>query len=380
MNQRKQVAWRWAIVTIVVVMSGLALQAGLSLAAGVPGDLAPRSMVATGSSFIYRFDPVAQTFMTIPLPIGSIPMHAVVTGTAPTHVWLTEHGRNQIGHLVFTNTNSFAWTEYPVTSTTNSGPYRIAISGNSVWFTERGANRIGRLNTSTGVIDEFYGNGLSPDGNLADIKVAPNGRVWIAAPGSKRVVQLVVTSTLAYAFREYTDTLRPTNILVPEYLAVASNDLIWITNPQGGAASRVVNFQPSVPLFTNATSLNLVTPIDPREIVVTAGNVWYTNLGNNTLDQIDTGTNPILNHRVAVSSPAALASAGGSTFWLTQQTRPAVISRAIYTNSSSTSSVATYAMPIAELMLTSVAVAADGKVWVTAFQPNQIFLPLLSKN
>ena len=376
MNHSRQAAWRWVIVMIVVAASGLALKAGLSVAARASGEQPLRSTVAT-SSYIYRFDPVAQTFVTIPLPIGSVPMHGVVTGTAPTHVWVTEYGRNQIGHLVFTNTNSFAWTEYPVTSTGNSRPYRIAVAGNSVWFTERGANRIGRLNTTTGQLDEFQGNGLSPNGNLADIKVAPDGRVWIAAPGSQRLAQLVVTTTQVYAFREYTDTFRPGNVLMPEYLAVASNDLIWLTNPQSSANLRVVKFTPSIPFFINATSLSTVYP---REIVVTAGNTWYTNLGNNTLDQIDTATNPIINHRVAISSPVALASAGVSTFWLTQQTRPAVISRAIYTDALSTSSVATYALPMADLTLTSIAVAADGNVWVTAFQPNQIFLPLMNKN
>lgn len=380
MNQGRQIAWRWAIVIIVVAISGLALQSSLSVAVGAPDELPLHSMVATGSSFVYRLDPMAQTFVTIPLPIGSVPLHGVVTGTAPTHVWVTEYGRNQIGHLVFTDTNNFAWTEYPLTSTNSSRPYRIAIAGNSVWFTERGANRIGRINSATGQLDEFYGNGLSPNGNLADIKVASDGRVWIAAPGSKRLVQLVVTSTQVYAFREYTDTLRPNSILIPEYLAVANNDLIWITNPQAGATLRVVNFRPSIPLFTYATSLNTGSQIDPREIIFSADNVWYANLGNNTLDQIETATNPIINHPVAITSPVALAPASGGTFWLTQQTRPAAISRGIYTDALSTSDVETYAMPVTDLTLTSIAVDLDGSVWVTAFQPNQIFLPLVKKN
>lgn len=380
MSHGRQTAWRWAMVVIVVAASGLVLRAGLSVSASAPDEGLVRSTVATGSSYVYRFDPVAQTFVTISLPIGSVPIHGVVTGAAPTHVWVTEYGRNQIGHLVFTDTNSFVWTEHPVTSTNNSRPYRLAVAGNSVWFTERGANRIGRLNIATGQIDEFYGNGLSPAGNLADIKVAPDGRVWIAAPGSRRLVRLVVTDTLTYAFREYTDTLRPNSVLMPEYLAVADNDLLWITNPQASATLRVVNFRPSIPLFTYATSLNTGTQINPREIVFTFDNVWYTNWGNNTLDQIDTATNPIINHRVAIPSPAALAPAGENRFWLTQQSRPAVISRAIYTASSSTSSVATFALPVADLSLTSIAVAADGGVWVTAFQPNQLFLPLVKKN
>ncbi len=108
--------------------------------------------------------------------------------------------------------------------------------------------------------------------------------------------------------------------------------------------------------------------------------MWYANLGNNTLDQIDTGTLPIINHRVSITSPLALAAAADSTFWLTQQTRPAAISRAIYTDALSTSSVKTYAMPVADLTLTSIAVDVDGNVWVTAYQPKEIFLPLIKKS
>ena len=40
---------------------------------------------------------------------------------------------------------------------------------------------------------------------LADVKVAPDGTVWATAQWSNRLVQLIITSTIDYAFHEYTD-------------------------------------------------------------------------------------------------------------------------------------------------------------------------------
>src|SRR3972149_4326300 len=177
-----------ALILSIVFVGLVALLPGF-LAADEPAALASKTSVAVlqpGSSFLFRFDAATQTFYTYTLPFGSIPSGVVVTGTNPTQVWVAEYGRNQIGHLVFTDTSHVTWTEYPVTSTSNSGPYRIAIAGNYVWFTERGANRIGRLDTTTGQIDEFYGNGLAPNAGLADIQVAPNGWIWATGQWSNQ--------------------------------------------------------------------------------------------------------------------------------------------------------------------------------------------------
>lgn len=178
---------------------------------------------AIGASWLYRFDPNTHTFVTITLPVNAIPMEMAITGTSPTHVWFSEYGRQQIGHLVYTDTFTSQLVEHPITSTTSPQPFQVTLAGNNLWFTERGANRVGRLNTLTGQLDEFYDHGLSPNANLADIQIAPNGRVWIGAPGSQRLVALDVTAPHSYTFTEY----HPISfVIAPVSLGIADNTTI----------------------------------------------------------------------------------------------------------------------------------------------------------
>src|SRR3972149_3064404 len=284
---------RWVLVVGIALVGLLAFWTGLRVE---ERTLAAPASPTPQSSFLFRFDPASQAFYTYPLPMGSTPYGVAVTGTDPTHVWVAEYGRDRIGHLVYTDTNHVAWIEYPVTSTANSGPFRLALDGNSVWFTERGANRIGRLDGAAGEIVEFYDNGLAPNSGLADIAVSPDGWVWAAGQTSNRLVRLVVTPTVDYAFHEYTHTLLtgPFGLVVAVEPSTAPSYDVWFTSPasqfyKAGRLSPAL--EPNPFLFPQSFLTDSVL----YEVVFTPGYVWFSDSGHNAIDQIVIGTYSIVN-------------------------------------------------------------------------------------
>jgi streptogramin lyase len=325
---------------------------------------------ALTGNYIYRFDPSAQTFITISLPDNSRPGDLVVSGTNPTHVWVTEPGSNRLAHLVYTETDKYHLTEWSITSTVNSQPYRLTLMGTEVWFTERGANRIGRLNTDTGHLDEFYDNGLTYNSGLADIKVAPNGWVWVAGQSSNQLIRLVVTSTSQYAFTAYTHTL----LSAPYALAIESSNSIWFTLPGVHLVSR---FTPSHGLFL--WSLGLPADGQPTEIVVTPDMAWISDSQLNQIGQIQIGTSPVVNSYGPIDRPVGLASGPSNVFWTTQQNPQGALGKLVYTSPTSIR-LDSHPFPTPGVFPTGIAVAADNGVWSAAYVPVRVYLPAILRN
>lgn len=365
---------RWAsalgvpsIILIVVLMTlQLSAQAVSQQITNGGGALLPQS------SFLFRFDPASHTFYTYTLPFGSVPLGVVVAGTNPTHIWVAESDRDRIGHLVFTDTNNFAWIEYAVTSTAPSGPFRITLDGNNVWFTERSANRIGRLNATTGQIDEFYGNGLSPNAGLADIKVSPGGSVWIAGQLSNQLIRLVVTSTTSYAFYAYTDT----RLIGPYALGLEADSYVWFTLPGAHTMGR---FTPAYGLFDWPKALPAGGR--PTEIVMTSDIAWYSDPQLNDLGEVQLGTNTLLNVYGPIDRPVGLAGGGAnpSVLWMTQQNDQGALGRLVYTSPASIQ-LDSFPLPTQGLFPTGIAVASDQSVWLAAYMPFRVYLPMIVKN
>jgi len=329
-------------------------------------------------SFLFRFDSSAQTFYTFTLPLGSMPNSVAISGVNPSHVWVTEPGRDRIGHLVYTNTDDIAWTEYPITSTNDSGPFRLVVDGNYVWFTERGANRIGRLNTTTDRLDEFYDHGLSPNAGLADIKVAPDGTVWTTGQWSNRLVALTITSTTDYAFHEYTHTV----LMSPSGLAIGSGDSIWVGV---SGAPRIVLFTASIGQFvygpfespTDSAPTDLVYFFDNRG--KTASIVWFSDLQNNSVGRLVLSTLSWIEYFGPITCPVGLASESPNVFWVTQQDERGAIGRLTFTNVLSTQ-IDSYPLPTSGLFPTGIAVAPDQGVWLASYMPLRVYLPIILQN
>jgi streptogramin lyase len=324
-------------------------------------------------NYIYRFEPSAQTFITISLPANSQPGDLVVSGTNPTHVWITEPSSNRLAHLVYTDTtdhHDYQLTERSITSTVNSQPYRLTLMGDEVWFTERGANRIGRLNIHTGQLDEFYGNGLASNAGLADIKVAPNGWVWVAGQSSNQLIRLVVTSTTQYAFNAYTHTL----LIAPYGLAIESSNSIWVTLPDTHQISR---FTPSHDLFI--WPCGLTTNRQPTGIVVTPDMAWFSDPQLNQIGQVQIGTSPVMNSYGPIDRPVGLASGPPNVFWTTQQNLQGALGKLVYTSPTSIR-LDSYPFPTPGMFPTGIAVALDEGVWSAAYVPVRVYLPTILRN
>jgi streptogramin lyase len=359
-----------AVITLTVLLSGL--KQGQSAFAD---PTLARPSQAAYSSFVFRFDPAGQTFYTYTLPAGSAVYNIGVTGTNPTHIWLADLSRNVIGHLVYTDANHVAWNEYPVTSTVDSGPFRLTLDGDFVWFTEQRANRIGRLDTTTGEIVEFYGHGLSTGSGLADVRVSPDGLVWVTGLASNQLIQLTVTSTLDYAFHEYTHTLmsKPFALAIEPDIPPGYN--VWFTAPSGGY--KVGRYTPGLDefMFPQGFPSNSA----PAEAVFGPGTMWFSDPGRNRIAQIEIGTFTIANLYGPITRPLGLAKESYNVLWTTLQNEQGGLARFVYTSPVSTR-FDVFALPTAGLRPTGVAVAANTGVWLAAFRPSVVYLPIVTRN
>jgi streptogramin lyase len=329
--------------------------------------------IAALSSYLFRFDPLSETFYTYTLPLGSTPYHVAVTGSNPTHVWLTESGRDVIGHLIFTDANQTAYEEYPITSTAHSMPFRLAVKNNYVWFTERGANRVGRLNTLTGQIDEFTNYGLSGNSGLADILIISDTQVWLTGQWSNRLIELVITNTATYTFHEFTHA----NLIKPFGLAYGGSQ-IWIASP---GAHRIGSYSPTNKqfywksnVFSNDTPMELVYsffyPTQTHAIV------WFSDWYSNSLSALFDTPFPSVGRYGPVARPAGLASVSPDVLWFTQQNEQGAIGTYNVLSGTFTS----YSYPIDGMNPTGIAIASDGGVWSVAYAPTRVFLPLVLKS
>jgi streptogramin lyase len=332
------------------------------------------TLSATRASYLYRYDPVAQSFLTIPLASNAMPIGVAVTGTNPMHVWIAESNLNRIAHVTFTNTADYTQTAYSITTTTNSQPYRIAVRGNDVWFTERTANRVGRLDATTGQLDEFYGHGLSLNAGLSDIKVAKDGAVWIGGQTVQRLIKLTVDLPDNYSFVEYSDW-RPSFMMAPAFFSIGDDDEIWLTVPES-------TYYP-IAQFTPATGAFVWLPMpigsQPQGVVVSGGYAWYADRGGNAIAQAQWDTTPRINLFGSVIRPVEIAAASPTVMWVTQADDWGSIARFVYTSTVSFQ-IASIALPQSGLHLGGIAVASDGSVWVVAQEPLRLYLPLIRRN
>ncbi len=345
---------------------------GLSLAAR-----SARSAAGGTGSIIYRFDAGAQTFITLPLPVGSWPTDIEVVGNNPTEVWVADNGLGQLTRITYTGTQDYAVKHFTVTATANNRPFRLALSAGRVWFTAPNTNRVGRLDPSTGQVDEFLGNGLPADAGLTDIKVAPGGKVWVGAESARRLLRLTVTSTVEYAFTSYTDTIRPTYVVAPAAIAIENDNSILMTVPTAPTPTlRLATLTPSSGLFIwpvlQPNSL-------PQDLVIVPGELWFSDRNRNELSDFSLGTWTILNPHGPITKPTSLAAQSSSVFWSVLQTRPAAIGRLAYSGQPPVNTVTSFLLPDGQFSGSSIAVAADGGVWVSAYR-GSLFLPLIRKS
>lgn len=352
-----------ALLLIVAQGPALADRAGLN---------APDASTAI-ASYLYHFNPATQAFVTITLPAGTIPSDVEVTGTVPAYVWLTDNAANRLIRLIYTDTTDYALTAYPITTTPDSGPYRLALNGSYAWFTQRDANRVGRLNAITGQLDEFFNNGLPASAGLSDIKVAPNGQVWLGADKAQRLIRLIVTNTLSYSFTAFTPlgtAIAPYALAVEEGLSPGSYS-VHFTSPTLNAY-KAWRFMPAAGTYVLLTGFPANS--QPWDMTIASGKAWYADPGLNALDRVELGTWSIVN-TFSVTQPRAVAAVQANVVWLTQAA-PAGTLGQLQVTSATSSTLTIWALPRPQVLPTGLAVALNGRVWVAGYQPIRLYLPI----
>ncbi|MGH8245061.1 MAG: hypothetical protein ACREUU_01365, partial [Gammaproteobacteria bacterium] len=77
--------------------------------------------------------------------------------------------------------------------------------------------------------------------------------------------------------------------------------------------------------------------------------------------------------------PVGLSRVSSNTLWITQQDSIGRLAKLVYTPPSSVA-MTSYSLPAVGLYPAGVARASDGSVWLAAYAPERLRLPLLLKN
>lgn len=286
---------------------------------------------------------------------------------SPERIWFTLPNQNALGQLVITSTVEHQVITYTV-PTVASEPYDLRIVSGKIWFTERQGNKIGRFDLNTAVFDEFVipTAGSQPTG--IDVLQTNPVQVWFTEASGNQLGRLVVTSTVDYAFTEYSLPSGYPNAQ-PEDIAVQAADSIWFTAPN---VSRLGNLKPS--LWPNSSAFEMIHsgaasqpwsvkldpsgypwiteragnrigmffpqtisvfswyPLsvpnsDPYGIEIAQGYVWFTERNGDRVGQLDRVSRKIREFGLAVSSaPKGLAADSNGCLWIAESGRDRIAS------------------------------------------------------
>ena len=352
---------------------------------GPSTDIAPSENADTNAfqdAFVYRYDPALDAFETFTIPTrGSRPHSISIRPRAVgQEIWFTEPGADQIGRLVYTSTGEFAFDEYAVT--TGGEPLNLVVDNarDAVWFTEISGNRIGAL---------FIGSGNAPsysafdvptaDSRPADVDLAPNGSVWFTEMAGDAIGQLVVTSPADFSFTEYPITGTGENVGAYA-ITVQSDDYVWFGEMNTGVVKRLRVANPPSYLWVSQLGRNST----PYTLLVDSGRflLWLTEQHNNQVSHVELGTLFIVNQfdiePNPVMRPTGLTMLNENQLWFSGQ-GSGQIGRMVYT-SPTKFEFKLFGLPQDDLWAMDIASADDGALWVVAYSPMPVSLPVVLKN
>lgn len=202
----------------------------------------------------------------------------------------------------------------------SSNPQNLAIEATGppavIWFTMMGANAIGNLVLTSTVDFAFTSYSLMPNSDPFDIVYDNNtNAVWFTESGGNRIGRLDIET------KAITEIAIPAGHSSPKHIDIASNGSVWFTEP---AANQVVRYQPSTQTFTSF-------PYDfpnstPNQIEVLHDNsVWVTLQSGNRVAELKVDSGRYVNIPVGdigspTFAPGALAL-DGSNPWITAPTK-----------------------------------------------------------
>lgn len=336
-------------------------------------------------SYLYLFDANSGDFVytfTIPSLGASVVDVDVVPGVSHTNVWFTAPGTDQLGHLVYTDTDSYVYRVHDLPK--GSYPLNLEVVDEFVWFTMPRRNRIGRLSVDSGKVDEF--EVPTEDSFPADLAVASDGSVWFTQKHADQLARLTVDGSGEATFSEYQGPTmmggRPYGVSLEEILI--SNETIEAVFVAQTNNDRVTRFLPDSESwldFYNPSGSGgaQLIPNEPYKLAFGPnGRLWGTGRAGNAIYGFGYGTYAIvLNYALtpANSAPHSLVVDTGGRIWFTQYAagqlgRLTLGSPAIRDY---------FPLPKDGLSPTGVDLGENGGVWVLATRVHRVFLPIISK-
>ena len=313
----------------------------------------------------------------------SVVVHAVpgdplnVAVESPGHVWYTLPEQNAVGSLIVDEAG-IATTRLFTLPQADSRPYDIAYANGTVWFTEHNADKIGAINVASGELREFEvhepagpptnattvflptilrsggetftsqptGIAVAPNGivwfviaganqlgrsdpitesielffypqagaNLEDVSVGLSNSPWFTAPGVDAVVKFDYRDRQFYEIQSTGEDSWPFSIVV------ARSDTPWVTAPGRKQVGYYLYGTASLWLWfpqQNATSeLRGIA----RSATDTTERIWFTDGGNNTVNQYVYQDDTIVLQSISLNGwaidPAGIAVDGKEHAWI----------------------------------------------------------------
>ncbi len=257
-----------------------------------PGSLSPYGLVPVGNNHIWftefgsdrigRLDRASGDINEIQLPTGSRP-YDIDLQAGSNNVWFSLSQRDKIANLDTSQTTSFNWNEFSLT--TNAGPRGVVVQENhiggwpKIWFTEFSTSAIGSLTTGTPsyIVTEYY----LPDSNSQPLNIIymNSSGVWFTEYQGHRIGFL---NPVNKQVKEW--PLKPGSF--PWGIANDTFGNIWFTE---SGRNRIGKLNP----FTNEiTEYSIPSMNKPYGITVDRhNNVWFTDHGANRIIKFVPGSN-----------------------------------------------------------------------------------------
>jgi virginiamycin B lyase len=274
-----------------------------------------------GHNLLAVFDPHTQKFQQITPPRGRSGIMGVVVASDDT-IWFAEQYANYIGHY-FPATGQFQTYPLPAltipdpghsgqTLTLPSAPNDLALDKHgNVWFTEINADALGRLDTLSGLIQQYplsvkkSAQTLNPYG----IAIDPQGYVWFTEASANHLGHLDPTTGLVSYY-----TMQGSSTPLME-IAADAHGIIWATSFSSGL---LLSLNSNTGTFTSyyASSAGgiygiVITPTDQVWVTITAGNV---------IAHLDVTANRFIEYAIPSSGslPLGVVVGANNTLWFTE--------------------------------------------------------------
>lgn len=278
-----------------------------------------------GHNYLAFFNPGTQTFRQVTPPHGQDGIMGLLVAPDDT-IWFAEQYANYIGHY-YPLTGKYQVYGLPTLTVPDPGdatkrlilpsaPNDIALDAHgNVWFTELNAGSLGRLDSHTGVTQQFP---ISHDRSVQKlnpygITVDPQGMIWFTEASNNHIGHFD-PGTGKFSFFTMSNSVNPLMEIASD-----AHGAIWVTSFSGGLLlkldSRTGKFTPYyIPHSGDESGGIYGLTISP------GGEVWVTVTADNMIARLDVAANHFILYRIptAGSLPLGIVMGADHTLWFTE--------------------------------------------------------------